>query len=378
MTPRQRLLATLRGQAVDRPALSFYELDGSQDQAQPDPFNIYADPSWSELLELTAARTDLIRRRGVRCAGGDDPLAGLSATRTWIDKAGSRHTERTLRAGDRVLRERTRRDPDLDTVWTIEHLIKDADDLAAWAALPVPADPGTPGTAAFLAEAAALGERGIMMVDSSDPLCDLAGLMAMQDFCLLCLDQPALVERALERAAAALLPRVRAAAAALPGRLWRIYGPEYAAPPYLPPRLYRTLVLRHDRALVQAIQAHGGWARIHSHGRLRTVLPLIAELGADGLDPIEPPPQGDLELSEVRAAVGGGMVLFGNLEIADLENLPTAEVRERTRRALAEGTAGHGRGFVLMPSASPYGRRLSPLTVANYRAVAEERERFAG
>jgi len=159
--------------------------------------------------------------------------------------------------------------------------------------------------------------------------------------------------------------------------LWRIYGPEYASPPYLPPRLYAGLVVRWDRAVVQAIQAHGGWARIHCHGRLKSVLPHIASLGADGLDPIEPPPQGDLQLAEVRAAIGRDTVLFGNLEIADIENLPTAELRPRVRRALMEGTAGSGRGFVLMPSASPYGRKLSPLTLANYRAVVDEHERFA-
>lgn len=377
MTPRQRLLATMRGQPVDRPALSFYELDGSQDPADPDPFNIYADPSWRELLELTRERTDRILRLGVSCCG-DDPVVELTSARTWLDAAGRRHHERRIRAGDRVLCEHTRRDPDLDTVWTLDHLLKDAADLAAWAALPVPADPGAADTAAFLAAEAALGEGGIMMVDTPDPLCEVANLMAMQDFTVICLEEPAVVERALARAAAILLPRIRRIAEALPGRLWRIFGPEYASPPYLPPRLYERLVVRWDREVVQAIQARGGWARIHCHGRLRSVLPHIATLGADGLDPIEPPPQGDMQLVEVRAAIGRDTVLFGNLEIADLENLPTTEVRIRTRRALAEGTSGPGRGFVLMPSASPYGRKLSPLTLANYRAVVDERERYVG
>lgn len=378
MTPRQRLHATMRGQPVDRPALSFYELDGSQDPASLDPFNIYSDPSWRELLTLTRAHTDLIRRQGVACTGGDDPAGDLTTTRTWLDDQGRRHQERRIRVGDRILSNHWRRDPDVDTVWITEHLLKDAADLAAWAALPVPADPGQPDTARFLATEAALGEAGIMMVDTSDPLCDLAGLMAMQDFSVLCLEEPALIERALERAAAIRLPCIRRISAALPGRLWRIYGPEYASPPYLSPRFYERLMVRWDREVVQAIQAHGGWARIHSHGRLRSVLPQIAALGADGLDPIEPPPQGDMHLAEVRAAIGRDTVLFGNLEMADIENMPTSELRLRVRRALTEGTSGPGRGFVLMPSAAPYGRTLSPLTLANYQAIVEERAGFVG
>ena len=65
------------------------------------------------------------------------------------------------------------------------------------------------------------------------------------------------------------------------------------------------------------------------------------------------------------------MVLFGNLEASDLENLPAPEWAEKVRRALDEGTRGTGRGFVLMPSASPYGRVLSPRALKNYETMVE-------
>ena len=48
MTRRERLMATLRGKAVDRPAVNFYEIGGFQiDPSDPDEFNVYNDPSWS-------------------------------------------------------------------------------------------------------------------------------------------------------------------------------------------------------------------------------------------------------------------------------------------------------------------------------------------
>ena len=123
--------------------------------------------------------------------------------------------------------------------------------------------------------------------------------------------------------------------------------------------------------MTKAIQAHGGIVRIHSHGRLRNILPLISEMGVDALDPIEPPPQGDVELREVRAQYGKQWVLFGNLEIADIETLPAPKFAEKVKRALAEGMTGAGRGFVLMPSASPYGREISALCLRNYEALVE-------
>ena len=121
--------------------------------------------------------------------------------------------------------------------------------------------------------------------------------------------------------------------------------------------------------MIDRIHRWGGYARIHCHGRVKDILDDIAAMGADALDPIEPPPQGDVELADVRKRYGKQLVLFGNLEIADIENMPTAKFAEKVKRAIAEGTAGDGRGFVLMPSASPYGRVLSTLTLKNYETI---------
>jgi len=164
---------------------------------------------------------------------------------------------------------------------------------------------------------------------------------------------------------------VEAVARELPGRLWRIYGPEYAAPPYLPPTLFREFVVPYVAPMIAAIQRHGGYARIHSHGRLRDILDDIAAMRPDGLDPIEPPPQGDVALGQVRADYGRDMVLFGNLEASDIETLPSELFRDKVQRALDEGTRTPGRGFVLMPSACPYGRILSMTALHNYETIIE-------
>lgn len=160
-------------------------------------------------------------------------------------------------------------------------------------------------------------------------------------------------------------------AGALPGRLWRIVGPEFATPPFLPARLFREYVNRYDTALIAAIQQHDGYARLHCHGRIAQVLEAVAEMNPDGLDPIEPPPQGDMQLGDVRRRYGDRMVLFGNLEVSEIEQLPTPQFRDRVRRAIDEGTCGSGHGFALMPSSCPYGRQLAPLTLRNYNAMIE-------
>lgn len=261
---------------------------------------------------------------------------------------------------------RTRQEPDLHTVWTTEHLLKNIDDFNAWLAIPEQASTGMPDVSQVLEDEKCLGEDGIVMIDTQDPLCMVAPLFSMEEYTVVALTEQELFHQALEKCARQLYPRIEAAAKALPGRLWRICGPEYASPPYLPPALFEEYVVRYVRPMVATIHKYGGHARIHSHGKLRPILDLIVATGCMGLDPIEPPPQGDVELSYVRERYGRQLVLFGNLEISDIENLPMPEFGEKVRKALDEGTRGVGRGFVLMPSAAPYGRKLSSLTLHNY------------
>lgn len=373
MTRRDRLMRTLRGEPVDRPAVNFYELDAyNQDPHDPDPYNVFTDASWQPLLDLTRAYTDRIAITHVPFIGGDDPLGDRRARRESTDNAGRRHTETTIQAADRALTMRTRQDPDVFTVWTTEHLLKTPDDLRAWLALPAPADIGRPDPSRVLAAEQALGESGIAMIDVADPLCTVAELFDMATYTVIALRETGLLRAALDKVAALTRARVEAIATVLPGRLWRIVGPEYAAPPYLPPRLFREYVTGYDTALVAAIQAGGGYARLHSHGRLAAILDDIVATGCDALDPLEPPPQGDVQLADVRARHGEQLVLLGNLEIADIEQLAPEAFRPRVRRALDEGTRGRGRGFVLMPSACPYGRKLARRTLANYEVLVDE------
>ena len=83
----------------------------------------------------------------------------------------------------------------------------------------------------------------------------------------------------------------------------------------------------------------------------------------------------DNELKYLREKYGRHLVLFGNIEITDIENLPNDIFRKIVQKSLSEGTAGEGRGFVLMPTASPYGREISIQTLNNYRIMIEETEK---
>lgn len=381
MTRRERLMATLRGEPVDRPAVNFYEIGGFDiDAADPDEFNVYHDPSWRPLLQLAEERSDLIRMRSPVRSRSYDPQASseqpdapgraddVRQVQEYVED-GCRCTRVTLRVGGRTLTSATRRSRDLDTVWATEHLLKNTDDLKAYLELPDELLAETVDVTPLTEEDRRLGDRGIVMVDTEDPICAAAYLFAMEDFLVVALTEQELLHRLLEKLAGPIYARTEETARAFPGHLWRIYGPEYATEPYLPPHLFAEYVVRYTQPMVRMIREHGGFARIHCHGRLGAVLDSIAGMGADAIDPIEPPPHGDVELADVRREYGRDLVLFGNIEVCDIELMDPGPFERVVAKTLADGTQGPGRGFVLMPSSAPNGRHITPKVMANYETL---------
>lgn len=376
MTRKERLTATLKGQPVDRPAVSFYELDGyNQDETNPDPFNIFNHPSWQPLLDLIREKTEQIVLCNIPFVHPPSDLDRRTRTTCWYDEKGSRHEETEIQLESCVLHSHTRRDMDIDTVWVLEHLIKDQTELEAWLTLPEE-DPGIPDCRMALEAERALGDAGIIMIETGDAVCALASLLGMENFMIFAMTEQELFERALDRLQRELAVKTRRIADRLPGRLWRIYGPEYACAPYLPPALYLKYVTEYDKVLVDIIHSTNGFARLHQHGRQKDILPYTLKTGCDGIDPIEPIPHGDISLLDVRKDYGKDLVLFGNLEIRDIEQLSPEEFEPLVEKAIEEGTFGEGKGFVLMPSACPLGRVLPENTFNNYKKIIEVIERL--
>ncbi|MCK4887347.1 MAG: hypothetical protein KAS96_08160 [Planctomycetes bacterium] len=390
MNQRQRLMATLQGKPVDRPAVSFYEIGGfASDPNDPDKFNVYNSPSWRPLLQLAEEKTDIIRMKSaVRRhsheawdASQKNSSQNIRDEFFKIDQYienNSKFTKTTVNIADKTLTSLTRRDPHLDTIWTLEHLLKNTDDIKAYLQLPDDVFHENIDITHLVEEDQALGDKGIIMIDTEDPICAVASLFSMEDFTILAFTEKNLYHQLLEKVARYIHKRTEKVAEEFPGHLWRIYGPEYVTEPYLPPQLFEEYVVRYTGPMVEMIEKNEGFARIHAHGKIKNILDYIVQMGASAIDPIEPPPQGDVELSYVREKYGKDLVLFGNIEIVDIENTPNNDFKKNVSQALIDGTKGQSRGFVLMPSASPYGRDISKTTMKNYETMVELTENFNG
>jgi hypothetical protein len=375
-------MAILKNEPVERPALSFYEIGGfAVDPYDSDKYNIYNSPSWKPLLDLAENHTDIIRLVSPVRAQSHLSWTGTSGethrefveVKKW-EENNSRFIRLTYKIAGKKLTSLSRRDREIDTVWITEPLLKNTDDVKLFLKLPDEIFSESLNISHLEKQERELGNKGIVMVDTEDPICAVASLFNLETFTVFALTENKLCHELLEKHARYIHKRTWETAIKFPGRLWRIYGPEYVTEPFLPPYLFNEYVVKYTGPMVEMIKKNGGFVRIHSHGRIKNVIDYIAAMGTDGIDPVEPPPHGDMELLQVRKEYGKQLIIFGNIEVTDIENLDTGRFRKVVRKTISEGTYGEGRGFVLMPTASPYGRDIPDRTLRNYEIMVEEIE----
>ena len=366
MTGRERLLATLRRQPVDRVPISTYELTEFGPWAWA-----AAEPSYQRLRREVRERTEALP---LWSPGMMPSLEDVPVEYTRWEEADFTLTRMTVHTPRGELTAVTKEFPAVKTVWTVEHLCKTTEDIARY--LSIPFHPMPVDTAGFAPLNDAVGERGLVLCDTGDAIGMVAGLFEFGEFTVQAMTEPALIRALCEQAHARVMHVLRGALEAGCGPLFRIWGPEYCTPPYLPPTAFRELVVPYVSEMVELIHRYGGYARLHCHGRTAQVLEMIVATGADAIDPLEPPPDGDIALAEVKARYGDRLILFGNMELKYLETETPEEIDARVREMMVAAKAGGG--FVLLPTAAPINVPLSPRTEANYFAFIEAGHKYGG
>jgi len=359
MTSRERLMAVLKHEIPDRVPISTYELVGWD-------MNSWAnkEPSYKALMNYIREKTDCMYMISVTT------INRYIKEHTYIEqwKEGkSTYVRTTIVTPKGDLTKLDRIDDDINTVWHIEPLVKNDEDLAKYFSIPDDLEPVdvTP----LEKEEKLLGDKGILMVDIADPLCIAAELFKFGHFLIKAFTEKnifiKLLDKIFEQQMFFLKDMLKKGA----GPLFRIVGPEYATPPYLYPEQFHDFVCHYDSKMIRLIHDYGRYARIHCHGRIRDVLRHIIEMEPDALDPIEAPPSGDVTLNEVKKLCGDKICLMGNIQLRDLEYESPERIREITIECMK--AAKDGGGYVIMPTASPINVPLSPVTEKNYFVFIE-------
>ena len=369
MTRKERLLAALRREPADGTPFCTYNLHPCMNSAHAQ------DPSYAGLLALVEEKAGMYCKRSLgrlRRHGRESPER---MTETVEDDGEHRVVTTFLHTPKGDLRS-VRVTPKDQPALVTEHFLKTDDDIERYMSIPAEAQEfDTVDLDEFERQ---LGDRGMMTVGYSDPMYASASLFDFQDFTIRCLMQPETVRRLVEHQFERIAEDTRRRAEACAGRdfIFLTGGPEIATPPMMAPRLFQELVLPYQKKLIEIIHEHGHLAMIHCHGRVAQVLDYMIETGVDAIEPIEPPPQGDITLADLLDRAGGRMAMMGHVQDQEFHTAPpgtmTRHVEEIAK--VAEGRAG----YIMSPTCTPFQHPATDTFIRNYSEWIEAASRILG
>jgi hypothetical protein len=88
----------------------------------------------------------------------------------------------------------------------------------------------------------------------------------------------------------------------------------YAGSSFISLEMYKEMVLPSVTQLSKSIDEAGGISYIHTCGSIGDRLELLAESGTQGIECMDPPPIGNVSLSEAKIRVGDKIFLKGNID----------------------------------------------------------------
>lgn len=366
LTSRERLLKCIRHQPIDRVPV-----------AVADPIGSWHEDSWElrqesyrKLIGVIRERCDIMYALGVEYKQTPierDEAGNKLEIREW-DEVNSHYTGHTYHSKDKNLTALYRVDEGVNTTWTLKHLLEEITDIDSY--LSIPYDPPEIDMARFFREKERLGDRGVMVLCLSDPICVAASLFEMSTFLVHAITErerikyflDAIHERQMFELRSILKHDVK-------DDILYLHGPEYATPPYLPPDYFYDYVTCYLIESCRAIKEAGAIPAIHCHGKVANALKHFAMTDAEVLDPLEPPPDGDIELADVKRLYGNKFCLCGNIELKEIETADRNRIDFLVKSSM--DAAKEGSGYILTPCATPITAPLPQKTEENYIQMIE-------
>lgn len=358
MTRKERMLAAVRGEDVDRVPFATYNLHPYGNSAHR------RDPSYGELLDLVVEKAGMVCKCGVDVRPASSEEAIRDRTETAVERSGKKTvTTHILHTPKGDLRSVTTTPEDQPSRVT-ESLIKTDEDIERYMSLPSETYEYdiTPVRAMY----EELGDRGLVYMNYSDPMYAAASLFDYEDFVIRCTTDTKSVRRLVDHQFERIVEQTRNLAEVCRGYdvLFYTAGPEVATPPMVSPTVFRELVTPYQTKLIEILHDAGHLVSIHCHGRVRQVLDEMVKTGTDVLEPIEPPDQGDISLAELLERVEDRLCLMGYIQDQEFHTVPPGTMTKRVEE-IAALVNGRTR-YIMTPTCTPFQHPAAETFLRNY------------
>ena len=364
MTPRERWLKVMRGEAVDRVPLLLegfhFESVGEVD----DPTKleiverIHDEVHFNHNCETYINRYLVTPPQRIREVDHDEMDGDVTIT-SEIDTPKGKLTAV-------IGRNSTSR-----TTWTLKYPCESLEDIEKIRSVPweLPPELAPPDTKNLPSE---FDRRGIHFAGVSSPFVCMAGMLPYEYFLELCATERGLMKELTEQCLERILSVMDVILSEKTVDYVWVGGSEWVTPPMGSPEVYEELVQEYERKVIDRAHEAGAVVHVHCHGNVRSTLEMVIERGGDFFEPVEPPPDGDITFAEAKTIANGRITLGGNVEARILENENADAVEEVTRRAFEGGKTR----MVLQNSAGPI-RPLDARMLENHHRMIDAWEELS-
>jgi len=128
----------------------------------------------------------------------------------------------------------------------------------------------------------------------------------------------------------------------------------FAGGSFISRKMYSEFVVPYERRVTEAVKAEHVPVYTHTCGKIGDRLDLMTETGTQGIDTLDPPPLGNVELANAKRLIGDELFIKGNVNsVALLAYKTQEEVIAEASRCLRDGAPGGGYILSTACSVSP-------------------------
>jgi hypothetical protein len=200
------------------------------------------------------------------------------------------------------------------------------------------------------------------------PFTHLMEIFGYQNALMALIDAPAICHQLLDVFTKMAIAQVQCYAPCDPDAI--LISSAFAGGGFISRKMYREFVLPYEQQVAHTAGALRIPVYTHTCGAIGDRLDLMADTGIDGIDTLDPPPLGTVDLAKAKADLGDRLFFKGNLDaVNEMLNADDETFRQAVLQRLKIGMPGSGYILSSACSVSPY---VKPERLETMVALAEQ------
>jgi hypothetical protein len=209
-------------------------------------------------------------------------------------------------------------------------------------------------------------------VEVFSPFTHLMELFGYEQALMALVDAPTVCHEALATFTRMVLAQVELYAGRRPDAI--LVSSAFAGAGFISRQMYKEFVAPYEDEVFRAIRNHGIQSYVHTCGAIGDRLDLMAATSVDGIDTLDPPPLGTVDLAKAKADYGDRFFFKGNLDaVNEMLHADDATFERAVADRIRIGKPGSG---YILSSACSVAPHVKPERLKRLADLAEEHGRY--